>query len=98
MSVARATQYSDLAEAERSMIFERFRQATMSWNIYAADSEDKESKREDKSHMIIVTDSCLPLLNAGESSISGHVLINYELTSKKVYSRISRLSNSFFSL
>lgn len=78
-----AAVYSDLAEAERSLIFERFRQVTMSWNMYAADSEDKEGKQEDKSHMIIVTDACIPLLSAGESPISGHVLINYELPSKK---------------
>lgn len=57
----------------------------MSWSRHAAVSEEKEDGEEIKSHMIIVTDACLPLLSAGESPISGRILINYELPSKKVF-------------
>ncbi|CAI9110164.1 OLC1v1010143C1 [Oldenlandia corymbosa var. corymbosa] len=78
-----ATLYSDLAEAERASILENFRQATMVWNKYGAEDKEKEEEEKPKSHMVIVTDSCLPLLGAGESPISARILINYELPTKK---------------
>lgn len=54
-------------------------------NVIAQSGEDKEIKKgEDKSHMVVVTDACLPFLASGESSISARVLINYELPTKKV--------------
>ncbi|XP_050126515.1 uncharacterized protein LOC126603635 [Malus sylvestris] len=89
-SIARASylvsQYTDLAEADRSLILEHFQQATMRWNpeVSAQPAVDNESvKDEQKSHMIVATDACLPLLASGESPIAAHVLINYELPSKK---------------
>ncbi|XP_059642383.1 uncharacterized protein LOC132284308 [Cornus florida] len=78
--------YSDLAEAERALILEKFRQAMMRWNQNANDQSKDDSKiekEEQKSHLIVVTDACLPLLAAGESPITARVLINYELPSKK---------------
>lgn len=79
-------QYSDLAEAERALILESFRQATIRYqNVIAQSVEDTEIRKgEDKSHMVVVTDTCLPFLASGESSISARVLINYELPTKKV--------------
>lgn len=80
-------QYSDLAEAERTLVLEKFRQAAMSWNqkVKAQSGEDIETETDEhKSHMIVVTDTCLPLLSSGESPISARVLINYELPTKKV--------------
>lgn len=80
-------QHSDLAERERMLIFEEFRHATMRWSQKVADlpgDESKIGKDEHKSHMIVVTDACLPLLSSGESSISARVLINYELPIRKV--------------
>lgn len=80
-------QYSDLAEAERALILEKFRQATMRWNqnVTAQSGDDSEiAQEEQKSHMIVVTDACLPLLASGESQVSARVLINYELPMKKV--------------
>ncbi|KAI3816601.1 hypothetical protein L1987_16304 [Smallanthus sonchifolius] len=53
----------------------------MKWNQNAAEGYDKE---EQKSHMIVETDVCLPLLASEESHISSNVLINYELLTKKV--------------
>jgi translation initiation factor 4A len=82
-------QYSDLAEAERALVFEKFRQATMNWNqnVSAQSGDDSEiGKDEQKSHMIVVTDVCLPLVASGELPISARVLINYELPTKKVQS------------
>lgn len=66
---------------------EKFRQATTKWNqnVGAQSGADSENGNDDnKSHMIVVTDTCLPLLASGESSISARVLINYELPTKKV--------------
>lgn len=78
--------YSDLFEAGRARVLARFRQATMRWNKQATaehgDAGETE-KEEEKSHLIVVTDVCLPLVNSGESPISARVLINYELPTKK---------------
>ncbi|KAK1552810.1 hypothetical protein Q3G72_032745 [Acer saccharum] len=78
--------YSDLVEAERTQILETFRQATVSWNqnVSAQSGDDSETgKYEQKSHMIVVTDACLPVLASEESPISARVLINYTLPMKK---------------
>ncbi|POO02789.1 P-loop containing nucleoside triphosphate hydrolase [Trema orientale] len=83
--ISLASLYSDLAEVERGSILEKFRQATTKWNQKVVDSgEDSDTgKDEQKSYMIVVTDACLPLLSSGESPIAAHVLINYELPTKK---------------
>lgn len=80
------SQYSDLAEAERASILEKFRQATTRWNQIASclSGDDNEIEKEEKSHLVVVTDACLPLLASGESPIAARVLINYELPAKKV--------------
>lgn len=80
------SQYSDLAEAERALILEKFRQATMRWNQIASclSGDDNEIEKEEKSHLIVVTDTCLPVLASGEPPIAARVLINYELPTKKV--------------
>lgn len=80
-------QYSDLAEADRASVLENFRQATTRWNqkVNAESGADSDiGKDEQKSHMIVVTDTCLPLISSGEAPIAAHVLINYELPTKKV--------------
>ncbi|KAM1589542.1 hypothetical protein ACFX10_028422 [Malus domestica] len=63
----------------------------MRWNpeVSAQSAVDNESvKDEQKSHMIVATDACLPLLASGESPIAARVLINYELpTKKETYTR-----------
>ncbi|XP_058228426.1 eukaryotic initiation factor 4A-7 [Rhododendron vialii] len=77
--------YSDLAEAERASILEKFWQATTRWNQIASclSGDDNEIEKEEKSHLVVVTDACLPLLASGESPIAARVLINYELPAKK---------------
>ncbi|KAJ8546154.1 hypothetical protein K7X08_018737 [Anisodus acutangulus] len=88
--ITMAALYSDLAEAERARVFARFRQATMRWNKQAtAEHGDAgEIEKEEKSHLIVVTDACLPLVNSGESPFNARVLINYELpTKKETYTR-----------
>ena len=67
--------------------FGDFSATTASWNqnVSAQSGDDSETgKDEQKSHMIVVTDACLPVLASGESSISARVLINYALPMKKV--------------
>lgn len=77
--------YSDLAETERALILDKFRHATIKWNQNASVQSGNEGaeKEEQKSHMIVATDTCLPLLTSGESPINSSVLINYELPTKK---------------
>lgn len=79
-------QYSDLAEAERAQIFATFRQAVMRWNRQPMSQplDAGNGEKEEKSHMIVVTDACLPLVNSGELPFNARVLINYELPTKKV--------------
>lgn len=77
-------QYSDLAEADRASVLENFRQATTRWNQKVSAESGAVGKDEQKSHMIVVTDTCLPLISSGEAPIAAHVLINYELPTKKV--------------
>lgn len=80
-------QHSDLAETERTLILEEFRHTAMKWSQKVTEQSGDEietGKDEHKSHMIVVTDACLPLLSSGESAISARVLINYELPTKKV--------------
>ncbi|KAM0032227.1 putative RNA helicase [Helianthus debilis subsp. tardiflorus] len=82
--------YSDLAESERALILDKFRHVTMKWKQNTAVQSGKEEceKEEQKSHMIVATDACLPLSASGESPVSSSVLINYELpTKKETYTR-----------
>ncbi|KAF3788492.1 ATP-dependent RNA helicase [Nymphaea thermarum] len=77
--------YSDMAESERSLTIDRFRQATLDWNRKVnAPEELVEAKVEgQRSSVLVVTDACLPLIAAGESPFSARVLVNYELPTKK---------------
>lgn len=80
-------QYSDLVEADRALVLEKFRQATIKWNrnaiLHCEDKNDAENE-EQKSRVVVATDACLPLISSGEAPVSARVLINYELPSKKV--------------
>ncbi|CAH8358651.1 unnamed protein product [Eruca vesicaria subsp. sativa] len=81
-----AALYSDLGERERAMVLEKFRQATVNSEVIEEcleESETGEEEDEKKSHLVVVTDVCLPMLSSGESSLSSRVLINYELPTKK---------------
>ncbi|XP_056158552.1 uncharacterized protein LOC115682591 isoform X2 [Syzygium oleosum] len=76
----------DLAEAERALVLNGFRQSTLHWNQIVAQSGNDIKAVEDveqKSHIVVVTDACLPLLASGELPLSARVLINYELPTKK---------------
>lgn len=89
--ISLAALFSDLAEAERAVILEKFRQATIRWNqkatVESADDSEIENE-EHKSCLMVVTDACLPLLAFGESPVCARVLINYELpTKKETYTR-----------
>lgn len=79
-------QYSDLAEDERAFVLEKFCQVATRWNQvnHAGAGNEDDVGKDDRSHMVIVTDACLPLLTSGESPMNAHLLINYELPAKKV--------------
>ncbi|KAK9948896.1 hypothetical protein M0R45_004450 [Rubus argutus] len=89
--ISLAPLYTDLAGADRALILESFKQATTWWNpeVSAQSADDSGPVNdEQKSHMVVTTDACLPLLASGESPISARVLINYELPAKKeIYMR-----------
>ncbi|XP_038985996.1 eukaryotic initiation factor 4A-7 [Phoenix dactylifera] len=78
--------YSDLAESERVLVLEKFRQSTAEWSQInnACPGDDLECGNvAHKSWMIVVTDACLPLVASGEAPLLARVLINYELPTKK---------------
>ncbi|CAO2830877.1 unnamed protein product [Amaranthus hypochondriacus] len=80
--------YSDLAESDRAQVLDTFRYAAIKWNQGTVQSTDGEDVEEElKSHMVVVTDACLPIAST-ESPVPARVLINYELPLKKdVYMR-----------
>lgn len=80
-------QYSDLAEDERAFVLDKFSQVVTRWNQvnHTGEGNEDDLRKDDTSHMIIVTDACLPLLTSGESPMNAHLLINYELPAKKVF-------------
>ncbi|KAG5037725.1 hypothetical protein JHK82_018536 [Glycine max] len=51
---------------------------------------------DERSHMIFVTDACLPLFASGEFPLNTHLLINYELSTKK--NQIENVKNKTFKL
>ncbi|XP_048131441.1 uncharacterized protein LOC115740229 isoform X2 [Rhodamnia argentea] len=85
--ISLASLYSDLAETERALVLDGFRQSTLHWNQSVVVQSGNDIKAvedvEQKSHIVVVTDACLPLLTSGESPLSARVLINYELPTKK---------------
>ncbi|XP_078165078.1 initiation factor 4A-like protein isoform X1 [Carex rostrata] len=78
--------YSDQAEIERASILEKFRLATLQWNqkysVLSLDCMEPEHATR-KSCMVVTTDACLPSSALGEASLTAHLLINYELPTKK---------------
>lgn len=61
----------------------------MRWNRLGREEEadgDVGMENERKSHVIVVTDACVPFLGSVESPLCCRMLINYELPTKKVYS------------
>ncbi|XP_011099147.1 ATP-dependent RNA helicase FAL1 isoform X2 [Sesamum indicum] len=77
--------YSDLSEADRARVLEDFRQATVRWNKLGREKADEEAEKEEqqKSHVLVVTDACLPVIGSSELPVSARILINYELPTKK---------------
>lgn len=57
----------------------------MRWNSLGRGGEAVgEGDEERKSHVVVVTDACLPLLGSVEAPLCACMLINYELPTKKV--------------
>lgn len=84
-----------MAEVERALVLERFRQSSIRWNqnpsAQSVDSSKEPEQVDQKSHMIVVTDTCLPIPASGEPTICARVLINYELPTKKVTEYVLQL-------
>ncbi|XP_012574432.1 uncharacterized protein [Cicer arietinum] len=85
LSLSFPTMLCDLVEDERAFVLEKFRQVATGWNQinHSAAGNGDDVGKDDRSHMIIVTDACLPLLTSGEPPMNAHLLINYELPAKK---------------
>uniref|UniRef100_A0A1D1Y5U1 ATP-dependent RNA helicase eIF4A n=1 Tax=Anthurium amnicola TaxID=1678845 RepID=A0A1D1Y5U1_9ARAE len=76
--------YSDLAEVERALVLERFRQATTEWSRFSAHpGETDGNSGQAQSHVFVVTDVCLPMVASGETPIQARVLINFDIPAKK---------------
>ncbi|XP_057768980.1 uncharacterized protein LOC130989010 isoform X2 [Salvia miltiorrhiza] len=76
--------YSDLSEVDRAEVLDKFRQATMTWNRLGRGEEaEREADQEQKSHIVVVTDACLPLPGTVEVPLCACMLINYGLPTKK---------------
>uniref|UniRef100_A0A0E0M763 Helicase C-terminal domain-containing protein n=1 Tax=Oryza punctata TaxID=4537 RepID=A0A0E0M763_ORYPU len=79
--------YSDQAEAERASVFDKFRQATIQWTHTKAASDimdnPKTESADSKLTIVVATDACLPQATLGEAPLMAHMLINYELPTKK---------------
>ncbi|KAL8473179.1 hypothetical protein ACS0TY_030126 [Phlomoides rotata] len=93
--------YSDLSEVDRAVVLDNFREATVRWNRLGREEEaNGEGGTEDerKSHVVVVSDACVPFLGSVESPLCGRMLINYELPTKKVYFLIPCFSQVFSAL
>lgn len=77
--------HSDLAEVERASSIEKFRQVVNDWTLkHEAEPEGfHEEVEKQNSHILVMTDSCLPMQALGEAPLSAQVLINYDLPGKK---------------
>jgi len=75
-----------LAEVERASSIEKFRQVVNDWTLkHEAEPEGfHEEVEKQNSHILVMTDSCLPMQALGEAPLSAQVLINYDLPGKKV--------------
>lgn len=78
---------------------EKFREATARWNKLGKGEEaEREADEVQKSHVIVVTDACLPLLGSVDLPLCACMLINYELPTKKVSFLVSHASTTCFVL
>ncbi|MQM04417.1 hypothetical protein Taro_037215 [Colocasia esculenta] len=77
--------YSDLAEFERALVLERFRHATTEWSRVSARPEETDGSEQAQSHMMVVTDACLPLVASGESPIQARTSEYYTSLCLKAY-------------
>lgn len=77
--------HSDLAEVERASSIEKFRQLVNDWSLMHEGEPEgfHEEVKKQNSHILVVTDSCLPMQALGEAPLSAQVLINYDLPAKK---------------
>lgn len=75
--------HSDLSEGERSSILEQFQKAVSDWNGSLEDGGVDKETQEAHSHLLVVTDACLPSQALAESPLFARLLINYDLPAKK---------------
>ncbi|CAA7401616.1 unnamed protein product [Spirodela intermedia] len=76
--------YSDQADAERALILDKFRKATAEWNSVSSQPLEPDGTEDHvQSHLMVVTDACLPIIGSGEASVQARVLINFEIPAKK---------------
>ena len=76
-------QYSDQSEGERALTLNKFRKATAEWNSVCSRPLQLDGD-EDRcpSHLMVITDACLPALSFAEAPLQARVLINFEVPTK----------------
>ena len=80
------SQHSDLSDAERHAVLEKFQRAVVDWNQSLQENTERiiNDLQEAHSHLLVVTDACLPSQALSEAPLCARVLINYDLPGKKV--------------
>ncbi|CAA6664978.1 unnamed protein product [Spirodela intermedia] len=59
--------YSDQADAERALILDKFRKATAEWNSVSSQPLEPDGTEDHvQSHLMVVTDACLPIIGSGK--------------------------------
>lgn len=78
--------HSDLSEAERFSVLEQFQKAVADWNECLEEIVERNvnmDTQEAHSHLLVVTDACLPSQALAEAPLFARILINYDLPTKK---------------
>jgi translation initiation factor 4A len=80
-------QHSDLSDGERHAVLEKFQKAVIEWNQSLQDNTERtrdNEYQEAHSHLLVITDACLPSQALSEAPLCARMLINYDLPVKKV--------------
>eukprot|EP00249_Psilotum_nudum_P015479 c25348_g1_i3 orf=187-858(+) len=78
--------HSDLSEVETTSRLENFRKAATNWNQCLDNKLEMDSVgiiEVPHTHVLVVTDACLPSQSFGEAPLSARVVINFDLPFKK---------------
>ena len=89
-------QYSDQSEGERALTLNKFRKATAEWNSVCSRPLQLDGDEDHcPSHLMVITDACLPALSFAEAPLQARVLINFEVPTKVRRLALFSINSSF---